>query len=70
MFNAIMDAQIAQIKCIPEVASAQHVCRKLGNEIAKRGPEIVCLADGMIELDERDVLPVSRKNAYDRTRKQ
>ena len=69
MLNAIMDAQIAQIKGIPEVASAQHVCRKLGNEVAKRGPKIVSLTDGTIELDERDVLPVSRKNACDRTRK-
>lgn len=45
VFDAIVDVEIAKVKCIFPVVSAEHVCCEVRDEKAETWGEVVCLAD-------------------------
>jgi hypothetical protein len=64
MLNAIMKIEILEIERVPAIASVQHVRRKVRDEEAEAGAEVVRGSDERPELVELDVFAVVGQDIY------
>ena len=63
MLDSIVLAKLFKVEPACPVRAVEEVCCKVRNEEAKRGSEVESLVDRGLEVAERDVAAVVRKDA-------
>lgn len=64
VLDAIVDAQVLEIKGSSAVIPGQDLGNVIGNEPTKGWCKVVVLADSVVELYERDTASVAREDAW------
>lgn len=64
VLDAVVQIDLCKIEPIFSIRLVQEISHGVGDEATKRRGKVESLADLLTHLDERDVLPVSRKDTW------